>query len=116
MKEQEDSKIVDLIKWIKKNRKPFFTILTSVIVVALIVAFVLWLVAGFMWEWSDVAGILEAAASVFSGIVAIVATYKLPRKFGWGVFASILYVLFTGICVLILGFGKSKYVGDYKPV
>ena len=76
-----------------------------------IVAFVLWLVAGFMWEWSDVAGILEAAALVFSGIVAIVATYKLPRKFGWGVFASILYVLFTGICVLILGFGKSKYEG-----
>ncbi len=40
MKEQEDSKIVDLIKWIKKNRKPFFTIFTSILIVALVVVFI----------------------------------------------------------------------------
>ena len=77
----------------------------------LIVAFVCGLVAGFLWEQSDIAGYISIAGSLFSGIVAIVAAYKLPRKFGWGVFASILYVLFTGICLLILGFGSSKYQG-----
>ena len=77
----------------------------------LIVAFVCWLIAGFLWEGSDIAGYISIAGSLFSGIVAIVAAYKLPRKFGWGVFASILYVLFTGICLLILGFGSSKYQG-----
>ena len=76
----------------------------------LIVAFVCWLIAGFLWE-SDIAGYISIAASLFSGIVAIVAAYKLPRKFGWGVFASVLYVLFTGICILILGFGNYKYEG-----
>ena len=40
MEKQEDSKIVDLIKWIKKNRKPVFTTLISVVAVALIIAFV----------------------------------------------------------------------------
>lgn len=40
MEKQEDSKIVDFIKWIKKNRKPFFTTLISVIVIALIIAFI----------------------------------------------------------------------------
>jgi uncharacterized membrane protein len=49
------------------------------------------------------------ASYLFSGIISIVAAFKLPRKFGWGVFASILYVLFTGICVLVLGFGNYKY-------
>jgi energy-coupling factor transporter transmembrane protein EcfT len=77
----------------------------------LIVAFVCGLIAGFLWEQSDIAGYISIAGSLFSGIVAIVAAYKLPRKFGWGVFASILYVLFTGICLLILGFGSSKYEG-----
>jgi predicted negative regulator of RcsB-dependent stress response len=40
MEKQEDSKIVDLINWIKKNRKPFFTTLISVLAVALIIVFV----------------------------------------------------------------------------
>jgi len=77
----------------------------------LIAAFVCGLVAGFLWEESSAGGILSIVASLFSGIVAIVAAYKLPRKFGWGVFTSILYVLFTGICILILGFGNYKYEG-----
>ena len=40
MEKQEDSKIVDVIKWIKKNRKPFFTTVISIVVVALIIVFV----------------------------------------------------------------------------
>jgi len=77
----------------------------------LIAAFVCGLIVGFLWEESAVAWYLMIASYLFSGIVAIVAAYKLPRKFGWGVFTSILYVLFTGICMLILGFGSSKYQG-----
>ena len=41
MENQEESKIVDLIKWIKKNRKPFFTTLISVILIIIIVLFVI---------------------------------------------------------------------------
>ena len=77
----------------------------------LLVPFCLWLIAGFMGEWSSVEGYLSAAASLFSWVVCIVASFKLPRKFGWGVFTSILFVLFSGICTLILGFGNYKYEG-----
>ena len=76
-----------------------------------IAAFCLGFIAGLLWEGSSAYGILMLIACLFSGIVAIVAAYKLPRKFGWGVFASILYVLFTAICILILGFGNYKYQG-----
>lgn len=74
----------------------------------LLVAVVLWIVASVL---PDYATVITWISSLFSGIVAIVAAYKLPRKFGWGVFTSILYVLFTGICILILGFGNYKYQG-----
>lgn len=75
---------------------------------SLIAAFAGWLIAWLLWE-SSAAGIVSGVVSLFVGIVAIVAAYKLPRKFGWGVFASILYVLFTSIAILILGFGNYKY-------
>lgn len=39
-KEQENSKIIDAINWIKKNKKPFFTTIISVIVIVLIILFV----------------------------------------------------------------------------
>ncbi|WP_372519100.1 YfgM family protein [Candidatus Ruminimicrobiellum ovillum] len=40
MEKQENAAIVELIKWIKRNKKPFFSTLISVIVVALIIVFV----------------------------------------------------------------------------
>ena len=40
MEKQENSEIVELIKWIKRNKKPFFLTLISVIVVALVIVFV----------------------------------------------------------------------------
>ncbi len=40
MERQEDSKIVEVIKWVKKNRKPFFTTLLTVIIIVLIIAFI----------------------------------------------------------------------------
>lgn len=40
MEKQENSAIIEMIKWVKKNKKPFFSTLISVIVVALIIVFV----------------------------------------------------------------------------
>lgn len=76
---------------------------------SLLVPFLLWLIAGFLPESSNMVGILWTIWTLFSIIVAIVATFKLPRKFGWNVFTSILYVLFTSICVLVLWFWNYKF-------
>ncbi len=75
----------------------------------LIVIAVWCLVAAICWVESSAYWIVMGIACLFCWIVAIVVNYKLPRKFGWGVFASILYVLFTWICVLVLWFGNYKY-------
>lgn len=40
MEKQENSGIIEIIKWVKRNKKPFFATLISVIVVVLIVVFV----------------------------------------------------------------------------
>lgn len=40
MEKQENSAIVDVIKWIKRNKKPFFGTLVTVLVVALMITFV----------------------------------------------------------------------------
>ena len=40
IEKQENSAIIDVIKWVKRNKKPFFSTLISVIVVALIIVFV----------------------------------------------------------------------------
>ena len=75
----------------------------------IIVPFVLGIIAWVMGEWSTTAEVLEYLATLFAWIVGIVASFRLPRKFGWGVFASILYVIFSGICLLILWFWNYKY-------
>lgn len=74
----------------------------------LLIAFVLWCIAWFLPKYEEPIGII---ASIICGIITIVSSYKLPRKFGWGVFTSILYVLFTPICQIILAFGNSEYQG-----
>lgn len=76
----------------------------------LLVPFCLWLIAWFLSDSaSNIKEILSIIGVLFSVVVTIIATFKLPRKFGWGVFTSILYVLFTSICVLVLGFWNYKY-------
>lgn len=55
-----------------------------------------------------IAGVLGVVVSVIS----IIAAFKFARKYGWWVFASILFVVFYPLCILILGFGKSKYEWD----
>ena len=74
----------------------------------ILIAFVLWLIAGFVPEQQQ---LFTNIACAVVWIIYIVVTFKFARKFGWGVFTSILFVLFYPICILILGFGSSKYEG-----
>jgi hypothetical protein len=57
---------------------------------------------------NEITFIIRILAIILRRISVLVACYKLPRKFNWGVFTSILYVLFKPICALILGFWSSK--------
>ena len=74
----------------------------------LLIAVIFWVIAAFI---PDQQQLLTDIACAIVWIIYIVVTFKFARKFGWGVFASILYVLFTAICILILGFGNYKYQG-----
>lgn len=74
----------------------------------LLIAFIIWIIAAFI---PDQQQLLTNIACAIVWIIYIVVTFKFARKFGWGVFTSILFVLFYPICILILGFGSSKYEG-----
>ena len=76
---------------------------------SIIIAVVFWLIAAFAQDYKD---ILTNVAIAVCGIITIVRNYKLARKFNWSVFTSVLFVLFTWICMLILWFGGSKYQGE----
>ena len=62
----------------------------------------------------DYEEILTYISEAICGIISIVATFLFARKYTWGVFASILFVLFNPICILFLGFGNYPYEGKSK--
>jgi len=74
----------------------------------ILIAVLMWIIAAFI---PDQQQLLTNIACAIVWIIYIVVTFKFARKFGWGVFTSILFVLFYPICILILGFGSSKYEG-----
>lgn len=74
----------------------------------LLIAVIMWIIAAFI---PDQQQLLTNIACAVVWIIYIVVKFKFARKYGWGVFASILYVLFNPICVLILGFGNYPYEG-----
>lgn len=74
----------------------------------LLIAFIFWIIAAFIPDQQE---LLTSIACAIVWIIYIIVTFKFARKFGWGVFTSILFVLFYPICILILGFGDSKYQG-----
>ena len=74
----------------------------------LLIAFLMWIIAAFVPDQQE---LLSNIGIAIVWIIYIVVTFKFARKFGWGVFTSILFVLFYPICILILGFGNSKYEG-----
>ena len=77
----------------------------------LLIAVIMWIIAAFV---PDQQKLLTDIATAIVWIIYIVVKFKFARKYGWGVFASILYVLFNPICVLILGFGNYPYEGKSK--
>ena len=77
----------------------------------LLIAVLMWVIAAFI---PDQQKLLTDIATAIVWIIYIVVKFKFARKYGWGVFASILYVLFNPICVLILGFGNYPYEGKSK--
>jgi hypothetical protein len=79
----------------------------------ILIAVVMWIIAAFI---PDQQQLLTNIGSAIVWIIYIVVTFKFARKFGWGVFTSILFVLFYPICILILGFGSSKYEGKSETV
>ena len=79
----------------------------------LLIAVIMWIVAAFI---PDQQQLLNDIATTIVWIIYIVVKFKFARKYGWGVFASILYVIFNPICVLILGFGNYKYEGKEETV
>ena len=74
----------------------------------ILIAVLMWIIAACMPDQQE---LLTNIGSAIVWIIYIVVTFKFARKFGWGVFTSILFVLFYPICILILGFGSSKYEG-----
>jgi len=77
----------------------------------LLIAVIFWIIAAFI---PDQQKLLTDIATAIVWIIYVVVKFKFARKYGWGVFASILYVLFNPICVLILGFGNYPYEGKSK--
>ena len=81
-----------------------------------------WLLPWIAWIWSlciwfidkEIYWIVMLILIFIAWIWWIVATYRIARKYGWGVFASILHVLFTPITSLILWLGNYKYEGKSK--
>lgn len=61
------------------------------------IRWILWIITFVLW--------------IITFIWLIVANYRVARRYGWGVFCSILHVLFYPITVLILGLGNYKYQG-----
>lgn len=74
----------------------------------LLVAVIVWIIAACIPNQQE---LITNIGSAIIWIICIVMLFKFARKYGWGVFASILFVIFYPICVLVLGFGNYPYQG-----
>ena len=72
----------------------------------ILIAFIFGVVAACLPDYKE---LITNIWYVVSWIIGIVASFKFARKYGWWVFASILFVLFYPICILVLGFGNYPY-------
>ena len=73
---------------------------------ALIIAIIAWIIAACIPNQQE---LITNIGYLITWIIYIVMLFKFARKYGWGVFASVLFVIFYPICVLILGFGNYPY-------
>ncbi len=72
----------------------------------ILIAFIFGVVAACLPDYKE---LITNISYVVGGIIGAVASFKFARKYGWWVFASILFVLFYPICILVLGFGNYPY-------
>ena len=79
----------------------------------LLIAVIAWIVAACIPDQQE---LITNIGSAITWIIYIVMLFKFARKYGWGVFTSVLFVLFYPICILILGFGNYKYEGKEETV
>ena len=62
-----------------------------------------------------IVNLVSLAASIAIIVLSIISEYKLAKAYGHGGGYTVGLVFLNFIFMLILGFGKSKYVGDWKP-
>lgn len=72
----------------------------------LLIAVLAWIIAACIPDQQE---LITNIGSAITWIIYIVMLFKFARKYSWGTFASILFVLFYPICILVLGFGNYKY-------
>lgn len=69
------------------------------------------------WENTESMPGWATTCVAISGLIAIIGqiikAFKLPKVFGKGIVYSILSIFFPRLVELVLGFGSSKYEGDY---
>lgn len=73
---------------------------------SLLIALIFWVIAGCIPDQQEM---ITNIGCLVTWIIYIVMLFKFARKYGWGVFASVLFVIFYPICVLVLGFGNYPY-------
>lgn len=79
----------------------------------LLIALIMWVIAACMPDQQE---LITNVGCLITSIIYIVMLFKFARKYGWGVFASVLFVIFYPICVLILGFGNYPYQGKTEEI
>lgn len=72
----------------------------------LLIALIIWVIAASIPDQQE---LITNIGCLITSIIYIVMLFIFARKYGWGVFASVLFVIFYPICVLILGFGNYPY-------
>ena len=60
---------------------------------------------------NGILAVIGSLAVLVGCILALMAAYKLMCAFGHGLGWFILYIFFSGIMLLVLGFGSSRYEG-----
>ena len=74
----------------------------------LLIAVIAWVIAACIPNQQE---LISNIGCLITWIIYIVMLFKFAKKYGWGTFASVLFVIFYPICVLILGFGNYPYQG-----
>ena len=72
----------------------------------LLIALVIWVIAVCIPDQQE---LITNIGWLITSVIYIVMLFKFARKYGWGVFASVLFVIFYPICVLVLGFWNYPY-------